>query len=403
MRDALDGAQKLLQHIRAVSERAYRGADYDLAHACWLLAHVLLTAGGSEHVLPLLDEAQQRFEAIERDRPSRGAERMASVCIAERGNCLLFLGRLDEAAAAYEEAIRHAEKVGDDRRVAGGKIQLGAVRLKQRYYREALDACEAARERFMRLDELGSVARIWHQTGLVYEQAEQPEAAEDAYRKSLAIEVRLGNIAGQALTLGQLGNLYADVLGRPEEAVAFLRQAADKFVEIGDVAGEGQTRSNLGHTLRQLGRLDEARQEIRRAIEFNGQFDDSALGMSWAVLAGIETDTGNFTAAAEAKRKAIECYLAYRRDGGENQDADGRICLAVTQSLLAGDPVAAAPLLQQFAADPKLPAWLRPFIEALQTIVTGSRDRTLAAAPDLHYTMAAEILFLLDKLEKAGK
>ena len=89
--------------------------------------------------------------------------------------------------------------------------------------------CDAARERFMRLDELGSVARIWHQTGLVYEQAEQPEAAEDAYRKSLAIEVRLGNIAGQALTLGQLGNLYAHVLGRPEEAVAFLRQAADKL------------------------------------------------------------------------------------------------------------------------------------------------------------------------------
>ena len=124
---------------------------------------------------------------------------------------------------------------------------------------------------------------------------------------------------------------------------------------------------------------------------------------TWAILADIETDAGNPTAAAEAKRKAIECYLAYRRDGGENHDADGRICLAVTQPLLAGDPAAAASLLQQLAADPKLPAWLRPFIQALQAIVAGSRDRTLADAPDLHYTMAAEILFLLDKLEKAGK
>ena len=111
-------------------------------------------------------------------------------------------------------------------------------------------------------------------------------------------------------------------------------------------------------------------------------------------------EAGNPTAVAEAKRKAIECYLAYRRDGGENHSTGGRICLAVTQPLLAGDPSAAASLLQQVAADPKLPAWLRPSIQVLQTIVAGSRDRSLADAPDLHYTMAAEILFLLDKLEK---
>ncbi len=39
------------------------------------------------------------------------------------------------------------------------------------------------------------------------------------------------------------------------------------------------------------------------------------------------------------------------------------------------------------------------FIHALQFILNGSRDRSLAAAPDLHYTMAAEILFLIEKLE----
>ena len=87
---------------------------------------------------------------------------------------------------------------------------------------------------------------IWHQTGMVYQEAGQPEAAEDAYRKSLAIKVRLGDVAGQASTLGQLGILYDDVLDRPEEAAAFLRQAADKYVEIGDVANEGETRNNLG-------------------------------------------------------------------------------------------------------------------------------------------------------------
>ena len=402
LREAFDGAQALLCSARMAGEKAYPDADYDLAGACWLLARVLEMAGGSEQALPLLDEAQKRFEAVERDQPGRGAERMVSVCFTERGDCLLFLGRLDEAAGAYEEAIHRGEKHGDERQVAVGKAQLGTVRLYQRRYPDALKAYEEARERFTALDEPGTVAVGWHQTGIVYEEARQPEAAEDAYRKSLAIEVQIGDVAGQARTLGQLGNLYNDVLGRAEEAAGFYRQAADKSVEIGDIASEGRSRSNLAIPLRKLRRLDEARQEIRRAIECNSPFGHaSEPWTTWAILANIETDAGN-PAAAEAKRKAIESYLAYRRDGGENHYPPGRICLAVTQPLLAGDPAAAASHLQQLAADPEA-AWLRPFIQALQAIVAGSRDRALADAPELNYSMAAEILFLIETLEKAGK
>jgi hypothetical protein len=40
---------------------------------------------------------------------------------------------------------------------------------------------------------------------------------------------------------------------------------------------------------------------------------------------------------------------------------------------------------------------------SLQAIVAGSRDRTLADAPDLPYRMAAEILFLIETLEQRGR
>jgi hypothetical protein len=72
----------------------------------------------------------------------------------------------------------------------------------------------------------------------------------------------------------------------------------------------------------------------------------------------------------------------------------------VTQSLLASDAPTAASLLQQLAADSDLPSHARTFIRALQAIVAGSRDRSLADAPDLDYTMAAEILVLIEILEK---
>jgi len=376
LREALAGAQALLECARAAGEEIYPEANYDLAMACFLLARVLRMSGGAKPALPLLAEARQRFEAIVEQRASKGAERMASLCLTEQGDCLWGLGRLNKAAAAYEKAIRRNQQRGDDRNVAVCKSQLGTVRLAQRCYPEALAAYQEARQRFTQLGESESVATVWHQTGMVYQEMSDPEAAEDAYRQSLAIEVRLDNRAGQAATLGQLGNLYDDDLERPKDAVGFYRQAADMYRESGDATKEGVVRNNLAATLRKLCEFEEARREVRRAMECNAKFGHaSSPWTTWGILAKIENDAGNPAASAEAGAKARDLYLAYRRAGGENHFPDGRIALAVTDALTSGDPARAAALLEQLAARPD--------------------------APDLHYTMAAEILLLLETLEKS--
>lgn len=403
LHDAVDAAQELFRRSRAGGEESYPDADYDLAVSVFLLARVSEAMGNSEQALPLLDAAQERFENIAQRRDDKAAERMASACLLERGHSFRNLGRLDEAAAAYEESIRRDETHRDERGVAVGKGQLGIVRYHQRRYNEALVAFEQARERFTLMEEPATVAVFWHQTGMVYQAADQPEAAEDAYRKSLAIKVRLGNVAGQASTLGQLGILYDDGLGRPEEAAALLRQAVDKYVEIRDAANEGRARTNLAGTLMKLRRLDEARQEIRRAIQCDSQFGYATQPWkTWAILAEIESADGNLAAATEAKRKATASYLAYRRDGGENHNPTGPISVAVTERLLQGDQVAAGSLLEKQATRFATTDF-GGFIQALQAIVAGSRDRILADTAELDYMMAAEILFLLETLQKEGK
>jgi tetratricopeptide (TPR) repeat protein len=403
LRVAFEGATELLRRMRAVGENAYQDAGYDLAVACLLLGRVLRTGGGADQALSLLEEARTRFEVIAQQHDNKAAEGMASVCLTECGDCFQNLGRLDEASNAYEERIRVAERLADERGVAVSKGQLGTVRLYQRRYKEALHANEEARECFTRLDNPGSVANTWHQTGMVYEYTGHPEAAEDAYRKSLAIEVRLGNVAGQARTLGQLGSMYDNALGRTEEAVAFHMQATDKYAEIRDIAKQGVTRSNLAAALRKLRRLDEARQEIHRAIECKAQFGHaSEPWKSWDILTNIEADSENLLAAAQAKQKAIDCYLAYRRDGGENHERDGRLVFAMTKELAAGGPAAATAFLQHVAADPNLPTVARTFIQALQAVLNGSHDPALANCPDLHYGMAAEILLLIETLDQAN-
>jgi tetratricopeptide (TPR) repeat protein len=268
----------------------------------------------------------------------------------------------------------------------------------QGLHQEALAAYEEARERFTRLGELEVIAIIWHRTGIVHQEAGRPEAAEDAYRKSLALKVRLRDAGGQASTLHQLGCLYDEAFNRHEDAAAFYRQAADIYVELGDVRNEGISRSNLGETLRKLRRLNEARQETLRASACDEQFGHaSEPWKTWLVLASIETDAGNPTLAQQAKQKAIACYLAYRRDGGENRYTDGRIALAVTQALRADDPATAVSLLDGIAADSEA-VWLHLFVRVLKAVVAGSRDAALAETAGLDHTMAAEVLLLLERL-----
>jgi tetratricopeptide (TPR) repeat protein len=396
LHEAFDAAHALRWRAQSMGEAAYQGADYDCAGACWLLGRILKFSGAAGAALPLLEEAKQRFENVEVARPGCGAARMASVSIHETGDCLQILGRLDEAAAAYEHAIQLAEARQAYRDAAAAKGQLGTVRMYQRRYADALAAHEDARRTFESLGEPGTVAIAWHQIGLVHQKAGQLQAAEDAYRRALVIKVQLGDTAGQANTLNQLGILY-DQLGRLEEAAAFYRQAGDR--SVGNIAKDGGRRSNLADTLRKLGRLDEARQEIERAI-----FCAQGLGHAaepwkiWAILSDIETDAGRLPDAQQARRQAIEAYRAYRRDGGENQDPDGRLCNTICQQVQAGQMGEAQELLRQLDAAPDLADWMPPLLPVLQAVVAGSRDPALAEAPEFSYYTAAEVLWLIERL-----
>ncbi len=402
IREALEGAHQLLQRARLAGEQAYPMADYDLAGACILMAQGLHRVGAPEKALPLLAEAIQRLEVVDKEHVNGDVKMIMFGCLLGQGNCLLDLGQLDEAATAYEEGIRRSEQEGADRNVALGKGQMGSVRQSQGRYQEALAAYVEAHERFTQLGEPITAAAYLEQIGSVYMVTGQPEAAEDAYCRSLATRVQFGDSGGQAWTLEKLGLLYNEKFGRLEEAASFFCQAADIYMVADNKMREGALRSNYASTLRQLCRLDEARQEILRGVECIAQFGHaSEPWKAWSILADIEKDAGNQATATEAKGKAIASYLAYRRDGGENHEADGRIARAVTQAMLAGDPAKAASFLQQLAARPDANASYQAFFRALQGVVDGSRDSTLADAPELYCTTVAEILFLIETLEKS--
>ena len=400
-RDDLPGAhaaaRQLLQRCLTAGEAAYPGAAYDIAMAHWRLGRVLRRMGAAEAALEPLAEAQQRFQRLA-EAGDADAGRMAGVSISEGAICLTELGRLDEAAAAYEKAIEYAETGDDLRSVAVGKGNLGEVRRRQERYDEALAAYAEARDIFEGLGEPRSVATVWHQIGMVHTDAGQYDQAERAYRQSLAIKVRLKDRAGEASTLNELGSLY-HAMGRLEEAATFCRQAADIYVELQDLINEGRTRNNIADTLIKLGRYDEARRELERAIECKEPFGHATTPWTtWDILHDLEREAGDSQAAAQARQKATETYLAYRRAGGESRQPGAQLCAQIAQDIQRSDTTEAEQFLAQAAGAPDTPAWLKVMIPKLQAILQGSRDPALATDPNLGYGDAAELLLLLEAL-----
>jgi len=394
--EAQAAAEHLLQRARAAGKGAYAEAPYDIAYAYWLFGRALNSIGDSEPALQPLHDAQQRFQALA-DVGNVSAERMAAAAIGEAANCLIRLGRYDEAAAAYEQSIRRAEKLGDRRMAAVGRGNLGSVRLGQKLYVEALKSYREALRIFESLGEPGGVAIGWHQIGRAHSETGQFEHAEQAYRQSLAVWVQLKSRTGEASSLTELGNLYHQ-MGRLEESATFYGQAAGIAAQLQDKGKEGLRRSNLGATLIKLRRYDEARRELYRAIECSQPFGHAAeLWKSWALLHDLEQATGNAMASDAAREQAIASYVGYRRAGGESQSLQGQLFAVVSEAIQRGATTKAEQHLDELSRE-DIPAWAQTLVVALQAILRGDRDPALAADPNLDYMNAAELQLLLEAL-----
>jgi tetratricopeptide (TPR) repeat protein len=392
----LPGALKAALALREKAEAAgdvYPQAAYDRTMAWLRLGHVLGRGGAAEQAMRVLREAEKRFGALAAA-GDESAAGMQATSLTEQGTALVQLGRLGEATAAYEKAIKQAEAVGDLRNAAVGRSKLASVWISQGKLGDALTTYVQARKIFEKLGEPDTVAEYWHRIGTVHQKAKQIDAAEAAYRSALALWVAQGDQAGESLTLAQLGSLYNDQ-GRLDEAATYYRQAAELFRVLGDKYNAGMVWSDLSITLHKLRRFDEAREALEAALALKKDFGHAANPWyTWVVLADVERDAGKPDAAAEARHQAMTTYRAYRTDGGEPMDAATRLTAAFGKALRTQGPEAARALF----VDGQFAPGMEPLQRALEALAAGQRDPALAADPALDPIRALELTLVLEAL-----
>lgn len=290
-----------------------------------------------------------------------------------------------------------AEERDDRRSVAVSKGQLGAVRILQGRYVEALRIYDEARIIFQRIGEPESIAVAWYQIGMAHRYLQQFDQAERAFQQSLAINVQQKLLLGEAHNLSELGNLY-DMMGRLEEAVKCCLRAADLYAKLKDPVHEGFARSNAADTLVKLHRYDEARPELLRAIECKKPYGRAAQPWTtWAILYNLEQATGDQRAAAESRQNAVASFLAYRRADGQSRTPGAHLCASVAQALPRDETTALEQELVEWPTADAPPSF-KFMLAKLRAILHGSRDPALADDPNLSYDDAVELQLLLEAL-----
>jgi tetratricopeptide (TPR) repeat protein len=152
---------------------------------------------------------------------------------ASLGYAAALQGRLAEAGALLEEAIRESLSTGAQQDRALWVARLSEVcRLAGRgaeawqHARQALDLARQLKER-------GNEARALHQLGTVQAHADPPDTAQAKvyYQQALALAEALGIRPLQAHCHRGLGTLYATT-GQPEQARAALSTAIDVYMSM---------------------------------------------------------------------------------------------------------------------------------------------------------------------------
>jgi len=125
----------------------------------------------------------------------------------------------------------------------------------------------------------------------------------------------IGDRQGEGVTLGNLGNAYAD-LGQVEEAIASYTQALEIAREIGDRRNEGNWLGNLGNAYAALGQVKEAIESYIQALDIARQIGDRRNEGNWlGNLANAYAALGQVEEAIEYHQQA----LAISREIGDRR------------------------------------------------------------------------------------
>lgn len=254
----------------------------------------------------------------------------------------------DKALEYYQKALKLASAADDRHQVAILYDNIGGIYREQAQFSKAINYRKRALELFRQLDRKSNMAITLNNIGYIYLTLSMFDRAYEylresldlrleigneallvrgygnlarvlsnmgyydkaliAYKKSLDYVAKMGNPIGESQILANLGNLY-HILGDSEKSLEYYREALDLMLRHNiTIPSQLSTKyKNIATRLHELGRIDEARANYRKALELRKQSGDvRKLSYSYMDMAQLEMESGRYDSALDYAYRAGE-------------------------------------------------------------------------------------------------
>ncbi|HXF05031.1 MAG TPA: CHAT domain-containing tetratricopeptide repeat protein, partial [Blastocatellia bacterium] len=178
------------------------------------------------------------------------------------------------------------------------------------YFSQALSLHRAVGNRAGEATTLGNI-------GLVYNALGERQKALEYYSQALSLHRAVGNRTEEATTLNNIGQVYAD-LGERQKALEYYTQALPIFRAVGDRAGEATTLGNIGYVYFALGERQKALEYYTQALPiFRAVGDRATEATTLNNIGYVYFALGERQKALEHYGQALALHRAIRNRDGE--------------------------------------------------------------------------------------
>jgi tetratricopeptide (TPR) repeat protein len=248
---------------------------FDRAVAQGNLATLLKDEGKLGEALATYQEIYRAFEAL-------GDRQEMAVALTQIASVYQNQGKYEQAIEYEERSLGLEKERGNKEGQAISLHQLSILFMLRGDYATALARSEEAAEIDRRHNDQAGLAADLHQQGLILnalahaaqsdaERETQRRAAFERFRGSLEIKRRIGNEAGAADSLGELGKLLLDA-GQLREAIAAFSEALEIYRRLGNPAKAGLILEFLGSVHERQGQYPAALEKYEQVLELKRKY-----------------------------------------------------------------------------------------------------------------------------------
>jgi tetratricopeptide (TPR) repeat protein len=297
----------LLERARALSEGG-AFSDIERSDVLFRLGVARYKLNSIQTAIGLFDEALKLAE-----RSEIPSDQLRSNILAWRSRCYRRRRDLEAAREDVERALELAEGLNDKRTAADIYFQASIIADREGHWVLARSYAERAKSAYEELSDRGNLGRLLNNLGGINFLLGHPDEAVEFLKNAVRIALEVGNDAEAAHAVNGIAQVHLRTgdIARAEEQARYALELLDGRVD--ELAEIGNAQLVLGRALLEQDRLDEADVAFKAGEQAYDQLSSASHRASaWVAQGDLAARRGDDRAAARPYRQAADALQDVR-------------------------------------------------------------------------------------------